>query len=192
MAIYGTVVAERPDIAEYTPRSLPVPSTQSLPAALDVGYNTNPTSLAQQLLGLIPSPAPLALVMRLMFCLRPEKEDWDNPQFPYVYTNLDLILEDDDIENEVLDLQTLVQAVSKPLKDDIPSESLAEFAGRVRDLFGTDVCISSIFDLRNAHFIQPADNAFYVAQLLKKSACQQSGFSKALLVNLPLLSDIHV
>ncbi|KAF9534121.1 hypothetical protein CPB83DRAFT_902092 [Crepidotus variabilis] len=171
MAIYGTIVANPPEVTEYEPRPLPVSSMQTLPAVLDVARSVNPTSLANQLLGLIPSPAPLTLVMRLMFCLRPEKEDWDNPQFPYVYAHLDQILEDDDIESEVLDLQTLVQSVSKPLKDNISSDLLTEFAGRMRDLFGSD----------------PTDNAFYVAQLLKKSACQQSTFAKALLQQIDLL-----
>jgi hypothetical protein len=142
VAIYGDVVGERLEAVEYEPKPLTLPPSVSLAPALDLAMSSNPTVLAEQLLTLMPSPTPLSLLIRLMFCLKPEEEDWDNPNFPYVYSNFEMALTDDDFENEVFDLGSLVQAVSKPLKDDVSAESLTEFAGKMKDLLGSDVCRS--------------------------------------------------
>ena len=138
IAIYGEVVGEHTEISEYEPKPLPAPAPIPLSLALDVANSVHPTALAEQLLALMPSPAPLALLIRLMFCLKPEKEDWDNPHFPYVYSNFEKTFGGGDIENEVFDLESLVQAVSKPLKEDVSAESLTEFVGKMRDLLGSD------------------------------------------------------
>ncbi len=141
MAIYGEVFGERPEISAYKPKPLPVSVSIPLSPALDVANSVHPTALAEQLLALMPSPAPLPLLIRLMFCLKPEKEDWDNPDFPYVFSHFDKIFGDDNIENEVFDLESLVQSVSKPMKDDVSAESLTEFVGKMRDLLGSNVSI---------------------------------------------------
>lgn len=125
----------------YETKLLSLPAPVSLSPALDLATSHNPTALAEQLLGLMPSPTPLSLLVRLMFCLKPEEEDWENPNFPYVYSNFEATLNDDDFENEVFDLASLVQSVSKPLKDDVSPESLTEFAGKMKDLLGSDVSL---------------------------------------------------
>jgi hypothetical protein len=139
MAIYGDVLGERLETVEYEPKPLKLLSPIPLFPALDLAISPSPTALAEQLLRLMPSPTPLPLLIRLMFCLKPEEEDWDNPNFPYVYSNFETALNDDDFENEVFDLESLVQSVSKPLKDDISAESLTDFAGKMKDLVGSDV-----------------------------------------------------
>jgi hypothetical protein len=139
MAVYGDLIGERLEAVEYEPKPLKVPIPVCLSPALDPAISSNPTALAEQLLTLMPSPTPLSLLIPLMFCLKPEEEDWDNPSFPYVYSNFGMALNDDDIENEVFDLGSLVQSVSKPLKDDVSAESLTEFAGKMKDLLGSDV-----------------------------------------------------
>jgi hypothetical protein len=139
MAIYGEVLGERSKISAYKAKPLPVSVLIPLSPALDVANSARPTALAEQLLALMPSPAPLSLLIRLMFCLKPEKEDWDNPDFPYVFSHFDRIFGDDNIENEVFDLESLVQSVSKPMKDDVSAESLTEFVGKMRDLLGSNV-----------------------------------------------------
>lgn len=139
LAVYGDLVGERLEPVEYKPSPLNLPSPVSLSPALDLAVSPNPTALAERLLTLMPSPTPLSVLIRLMFCLKPEEEDWDNPNFPYVYSNFEMALSDDDFENEVFDLGSLVQSVSKPLKDDVSAESLTEFAGKMKDLLGSDV-----------------------------------------------------
>ena len=141
MAIYGHLVGERLEEVEYVSERKPLklPPPLSLSPLLDLANSPNPTALAEQLLTLMPSPTPLPLLIRLMFCLKPEEEDWDNPDFPYVYSNFEMALNDEDFENEAFDLGSLVQSVSKPLKDDVSAQLLTEFAGKMKDLLGSDV-----------------------------------------------------
>jgi len=142
LAIYGEVAADRQEVVDQEPRSLPVLSPIPLSPALDLANSSSPTSLVKQLLALMPSPAPLALVIRLMFCLKPEKEDWDNPEFPYVYSDLDKVFEND-MECEIIDWEGVVQSVSKPLRDDVSSGSLTALAALMNDFIGRgDVSLS--------------------------------------------------
>ncbi|KAJ3516816.1 hypothetical protein NLJ89_g881 [Agrocybe chaxingu] len=133
MAIYGERVTELEEVADYEPKPLPSSSHISLPSALDVTNSAKPVSLVHQILSLLPSPPPLLLVVRLMFCLKPDSEDWDDPEFPYVYSDLDKRFNEDDVESEVFDLESLVKTVSKPLRDGVSAESLNEFAERMQD-----------------------------------------------------------
>ena len=67
------------------------------------------------MLSLIPDSPPLPLVVRLMFCLKPSDDDWDHPDFPYLYADL----RGDD---ESFDLEGIVQAISRPIRDDTSEE----------------------------------------------------------------------
>ncbi|CAA7258559.1 unnamed protein product [Cyclocybe aegerita] len=170
MAIYGERVTEYEEVTDYEPKPLPTPSHILLPSALDVTNSAKPVSLVHQILSLLPSPPPLSLIIRLMFCLKPDSEDWDDPEFPYVYSDLDKRFNEDDVESEVFDLESLVKTVSKPLRDDVSVESLNEFAERMQD-----------FLISNT-----PDDVYYVAKLLTKSACQQTIFLRTLLQHLNL------
>jgi maltodextrin utilization protein YvdJ len=75
-------------------------------------------------------------VSRLIFSLKPEDEDWDEPDFPYLYCDLD--------NDEAFDLESLVQSVTRPIKDDISPETLSRFATKMHDYLGSNV--SSLLD----------------------------------------------
>lgn len=131
VAIYGEVVADPPEVQDYKPGQLPVPTCTALSTTVDVANSPNPTGPADQLLSLLPVPPPLPLVSRLIFSLKPEDEDWDLPEFPYLYSDL----ENDDIE----DLASLVQSVTRPIRDDISPDVLSRFAAKAHDFLGLNV-----------------------------------------------------
>lgn len=132
MAIYGDLVAERAISTTYEP--LPLSSTELsiLSRAVDPSNSTDPTSLARQLLTLIPDAPPLTLIIRLMLCLKPSNDDWDLPEFPYIFANLDDELAD-------LDLDKAFLYSARPVRDDLASETLQRFAEKVADLIGPKV-----------------------------------------------------
>ena len=134
MAIYGDVIADTPDVREYEPRPIPALFSASLPKTVDPSNSTEPTILAQQLLSLLPDSPPLPLIVRLMFCLKPPDEDWEHPDFPYLYSDLDS-------EDEIYDIATLVQSISRPVKDDISVNTLSTFAERITDFLGPKVSL---------------------------------------------------
>ena len=134
MAIYGDVVADAQEIREYEPRSIPALNSVSLPKAVDPSNSTEPTMLAQHLLSLLPDTPPLSLIIRLMFCLKPPDEDWDHPDFPYLYSDLDS-------EDEIYDLATLVQSISRSVKDDVSADTLSTFAEKITDFLGPKVSL---------------------------------------------------
>jgi hypothetical protein len=90
--------------------------------ALDVANAADPTSLSRQLLELIPDAPPLPLVVRLMFCLKASNDDWDHPEFPYLYADMN-------IDDENIDLEELYERTSRAVPDDISPEDLSGFAG---------------------------------------------------------------
>lgn len=118
---------------EYKPSQLPVDEPIPLSPSIDLGNSLTPTSLAEQLLTLLPVTPSLPLVSRLVFSLKPEQEDWDDPDFPYLYADLD--------DHSVLDLEGLVQSITRPIKDDVSSESLIAFATRMHDDLGSNVSL---------------------------------------------------
>ncbi|KAF5321891.1 hypothetical protein D9619_000594 [Psilocybe cf. subviscida] len=162
VAIYGETVADTPEVDEYKPSQLPADEPIPLSPSIDLGNSFTPTSLAEQLLTLLPVTPSLPLVSRLVFSLKPEQEDWDDPDFPYLYADLD--------DHSVLDLEGLVQSITRPIKDDVSSESLVAFATRMHDDLGSN----------------PSDDAYFVAKLLTKAASQQTRFSKILLEHIDL------
>jgi len=135
VATYGEVVEEPSVAEEYEPRPLPVQTPGYLPATVDLANTSTPTLLAEQLLSLLSVVPPLHLATRLIFSLKPEDEEWDRDGFPFLYTDLDI-----DTEG-ILDLETLVQSVSRPIRDDVSPESLSKFATRMHDFLGSNVSL---------------------------------------------------
>ncbi|KAJ7246562.1 hypothetical protein B0H12DRAFT_1305619 [Mycena haematopus] len=163
IAIYGETVSEPPsDVPTYEPKPLPSVHPRPLSRAVDPSSMLDPTHLANQLLSLIPDSPPLALVIRLMFCLKPSDEDWDLPEFPYLHADLDA-------ENEV-DLETAILCTTKPVRDDISYESLSAFATKVADSVGP----------------KSSDQAYLVAKLLCISAPQHPDMARTLLQQVDL------
>ncbi|KAH7923670.1 hypothetical protein BV22DRAFT_1015011 [Leucogyrophana mollusca] len=164
MAIYGEIVAEAPlPPKSYTPEPLPAVEPRSIAPALDPANSSDPTFLAKQLLALISDAPSLVLVTRLMFCLKPPNDDWDLPEFPHLYSDLD--------EEELdIDLDSAFRCLSRPVADDMPCEPLQRFAEKVADAIG------------------PKDEtqSYLVAGILCRSASQHPEFAQALMRTLDM------
>ncbi|KAG2128995.1 hypothetical protein DEU56DRAFT_902989 [Suillus clintonianus] len=164
MAIYGDVVSDiPPNPNTYSPLSLPTHLSVPLVPALDAAKSNDPTALARNLLALIPNAPCLSLVIRLMFCLKQPNDDWELPEFPHLYSDLN--------EEEMdIDLDTAFRSLSRPVVDDISSEQLHCFAKKVSDAIG------------------PRDDAQtdLIAGILSRSASQTPEFAQALMQALDL------
>ena len=134
MAVFGDVIADVQKVWEHEPRPIPALNSVSLPKTVDPSNSSEPTMLAQQLLSLLPDSPPLSLIVRLMFCLKPPNEDWEHPDFPYLYSDLDS-------EDEMYSIATLVQSISRPVKDDVSVDTLSTFAERIIDLLEPKVSL---------------------------------------------------
>lgn len=164
MAIYGDVVSDTPPKSPtYSPLSLPTHSSVPLVPALDAAKSKDPTALARNLLALIPNAPSLSLVIRLMFCLKQPNDDWELPEFPHLFS--DLNEEDMDI-----DLDTAFRCLSRPVVDGISSDQLHRYAKKVSEAVG------------------PRDDAqsYLIAGILSRSASQTPEFTQALMQALDL------
>lgn len=135
MAIYGEIVLqETPVVQTYVAR--PLPSTLDtplpLPEAVVPFKSEDPTRLAKDLLALIPDSPPLSLVIRLMFCLKPSDEDWEDAKFPHLYADLDT-------EDEIFDLESVVHTISRPIPEHLSRDTLLKFTMRLADFVGPKV-----------------------------------------------------
>ena len=133
MAIYGKPISDVPVAStSYEPQLLPVLDPVSILPALDLAKSTDPTRLARQLLSLIPDVPSLNLVIRLMFCLKPPNDDWDLPEFPYLYSDL----HEEDID---IDLDSAYRCLSRPVADDISGEALQRFGEKIAEAISPTV-----------------------------------------------------
>ncbi|KDR84049.1 hypothetical protein GALMADRAFT_236653 [Galerina marginata CBS 339.88] len=163
IAIYGdSGTSEQPEVATYEPKALPVSTSMPLSSSVDPTNSPSPVLLAEQLLKLLPISPPLHVATRLLFSLKPESEDWDHPEFPNLYSELD-VAEDSDLEG-------LVNSSGRPIRDEISSDSISTFATIMHDSLGSN----------------PIDDAYYVGKLLYNTASQQTRFSRILLQHLDL------
>jgi hypothetical protein len=165
MAIYGDVVSDTPPKSTtYSPISLPTHSSVPLVPALDAAKSNDPTALARSLLALIPNAPSLSLVIRLMFCLKQPNDDWELPEFPHLYSDLN--------EEEMdIDLDTAFRCLSRPVVDDVSSEQLHRFARKVAEAVGPRVCllksipIQTITSFRRMMHNRISLQAFFLALL---------------------------
>lgn len=134
MAIYGDIVSEIPP-PPTTYEEKPLPSLEPMPLskAVDPANSSDPTVLAKQLLAMIPDSPSLSLVTRLMFCMKPPNEDWEDPSFPFLFADLD-------VDEEDIDLDRMLQKIARPLGEDVSEESLTKFAETFGRLIGPKVC----------------------------------------------------
>ncbi|KAF7294319.1 hypothetical protein HMN09_01160900 [Mycena chlorophos] len=160
IAIYGEIVAEAPPTQpEYAPRLLPELNPLPLSEPVDPASMRDPTQVARQLLDLIPNSPNLELVIRLMFCLKPSNEDWDLPEFPYLFADLE------EQCDTAFDLELALELTTRPLPDDTPHEKLSAFAVKVAETIGP----------------KTADQAYLVSRLLVVSASQHPDMARTLL-----------
>jgi hypothetical protein len=132
MSIYGEVISEIQPSQPYEPRPISSVDIRPLSRAVDPANSADPTLLARQLLELIPDAPPLAIVIRLMFCLKPSNDDWDDAGFPYLFTDLDHCIED-------LDLEKAFEHTSRSVADDASLDSIRRFSEKVAALIGPKV-----------------------------------------------------
>ncbi|KAJ6458661.1 hypothetical protein C8R47DRAFT_1162997 [Mycena vitilis] len=159
IAIYGEIVSDSPPaLSAYEPKPVPSVEIRPLSRAVDPSSMLDPTRLATQLLSLIPDSPPLALVIRLMFCLKPGNDDWDLPDFPYLHADLDADMGE-------FDLETAVSCTAKPVRDDISPDALSAFSTKVAESIGT----------------KSSDQAYLLAKLLCISAPQHPEMARTLL-----------
>ncbi|KAI0658521.1 hypothetical protein C8Q70DRAFT_1068767 [Cubamyces menziesii] len=168
MAIYGEVVSDsHASPSNLQPRPLPTVTAAPLSAALDPANARDPTQLARQLLKLIPDAPELELVIRLVFCLKPSNEDWDLPEFPHLYPDLDNLPAD-------FDLETALSLTTRPVPDDISSKAASQFTDKV------------------AQCVSPKDKspnqAYQIASILCNLASQHPSIVKGFLDKIDLHS----
>jgi hypothetical protein len=133
MAIYGDIVT---DIQQFPTAYNPNPTLtfDSIPLSkpLDPSNTNDPTLLAKQILALTPDPPPLSVLIRLMYCVKPSNSDWDHPDFPYLYVDLDQDIAD-------FDLEKACKLTTSQIPDDLSLDRLSCFAGQVVETIGPPV-----------------------------------------------------
>jgi hypothetical protein len=132
LAIYGSLVSHPPPVLTYQPTPTILPSPHPLSPHLDPAHAEDPTALAKSLLALVPNAPSLPLAIRLMFCLKPSEDDWDNPDFPHIYANLEN-------DSEDYDLDSIVAILDRPIPENASQESLDTFVERLIDFVGPPV-----------------------------------------------------
>ena len=178
MSIYGEIVSENQTATEpYEPRQVSSVDVRPLTRAVDPSNAADPTLLGRQLLSLISDAPPLALVIRLMLCLKPSNDDWDNPAFPYLFTDLLDCAGD-------FDLEMAFNYTSKPIADDTPLDLIRRFSEQVAASIGPKVSILyySITLWALTPFLQSNDQSFLVAGILCQVAPQHPDMARVLMV----------
>ena len=163
MAVFGDVIADVQKVQGYEPRPIPALNSVSIPKSVDPSNSSEPTMIAQQLISLLPDSPSLSLIVRLIFCLKPPNEDWEHPDFPYLYSDLDS-------EDEMYSIATLVQSISRPVKDDVSVDALSTFAEKIIDFLEPNVSFDFI---ESIHSIQMF---FYRAQTMPITSLSFSVF----------------
>ncbi|KAF7332461.1 hypothetical protein MKEN_00128100 [Mycena kentingensis (nom. inval.)] len=161
-ALYGEIVGEAPaSPVAYEPQPWPNPTPIPPSDELDPASMPDPTALAQELVASITKPPPsLAALIRLTCCQKPvDDDDWDLPDFPHIFANLEAEYDG------VFTLSAALEILDWPIRDETPVEVLNAFAARVAETIG------------------PSDEnqSYQLAHLLCIAASQQPEFVHALL-----------
>ena len=134
VAIYGDLASENPTIPlAYHPSPLPIVERTTLSGSLDPANAKDPTLLARQLLELTPDSPSLAIIVRLMYCIKPSGSDWEHPDFPYLYVDLGQDMAD-------FSLEKAVKLTAEQISDELTSDQLSDFADKVSNAIGPPVC----------------------------------------------------
>ncbi|KAK0190531.1 hypothetical protein F5146DRAFT_1121051 [Armillaria mellea] len=158
LAVYGEIVSEIPPVPDtYEPTPLPSLPSALLPKSVDPANAADPTQLARALLMLIPDSPPLHLVIRLIFCLKPAYDDWDDPKFPY--------LNDTKLQTDTdFSLERAWKMIETPIRDNTSEELISSFSERVAGLLGG----KSVYQ------------SYHIAKLFSISASQMPSLGLAL------------
>jgi hypothetical protein len=135
LAIYGDLAAEQSTLPlTYRPNPLPVVEHTPLTGSLDPANAKDPTLLARQLLELTPESPSLAIVVRLMYCVKPSDLDWEHPDFPYLYVDLGQDIAD-------FSLEKAVKLTTEQISDELTSDQLTHFVDKISNIIGPPVCL---------------------------------------------------
>lgn len=127
LAAYGTALSDpTPPTSAYEPHMLRQVQYTPIPVSLDPANNINPGELARSLLKLIPDAPDLRLIIRLMFCLKPSNDDWEEKDFPHLYSDLEK-------DRDELNLDKAVEMTARPVSDNVEEDVLKDFAQRLGD-----------------------------------------------------------
>ncbi|KAL1740094.1 hypothetical protein HDZ31DRAFT_18973, partial [Schizophyllum fasciatum] len=130
LAVYGDLVSDLAGL-KPEPASVTLPSVEPRPLseALDPANAKDPLSIATQLLTLMNDHPPLPSVLCLMYCLKPDENDWEHTDFPHVY--VDLGAEVEDFKHDQVFYWT------RPISEDASGENISayflKFARAVRE-----------------------------------------------------------
>ncbi|KAE9404801.1 hypothetical protein BT96DRAFT_394283 [Gymnopus androsaceus JB14] len=179
LAIYGQVISDLVPPSEGTANSalktIASVESKTLSASVNPASSAEPTFLARNLLSLLDDSPPLSLITKLMFCLKPDNDDWDEPDFPYLFADFEQDIfqtnpkvdGDEAVNGEYgvnFDFEEALDAMSKPVSDSVSEDALTKFAQIVADGIGP----------------KTNSQAFYIAKLFKLSACQRPSLALAL------------
>lgn len=132
--MYGTTLSDTAsNLDVYEPSPLPAIQPTQLAEALNPASHYDPATLALSLLGLITNAPPFPLVTRLSWCLKPDPHDWDRPDFPYIYPDLE--------EEGEFDAEEAAIITKRAVPDDISYDALERFVVRVVKSLGPAVSV---------------------------------------------------
>jgi hypothetical protein len=136
LAVYGELATDQPPLPlTYSPNPLPVAEHTPLTGSLDPVNAKDPTLLARQLLELTPESPSLAIVVRLMYCVKPSDADWEHPDFPYLHVDLGQDIAD-------FSLEKAVKLTTEQISDELTPDQLSHFADKISNVIGPPVCLS--------------------------------------------------
>ncbi|KAF9266285.1 hypothetical protein L218DRAFT_897341 [Marasmius fiardii PR-910] len=167
LAIYGEVADAQPpteNSKDISSISIPQPQPIPLSRSLDVANARDPTELSKQLLSLTNDPPSLSLASRLVLCMKPEVDDWDDPDFPHLYADIKAELSLDN-----LSLESAVECLSRPIPEDTSKELMVRFCRAV------------------ANQIEPQNStrqSSLISKIFKISASQHPSFALELCVQI--------
>ncbi|KAG7097369.1 hypothetical protein E1B28_004719 [Marasmius oreades] len=160
LAIYGEIAdAQSPPENSTQIPSIPIPQLQPAPLSrsLDIANARDPTQLASQLLSLTADPPSLSLASRLILCMKPEVDDWDDPDFPHIYADIER-----ELSSDALSLESAVDCLSRPIAEDTSKELMARFW----------MAVASDIELQNS-----MRQSSLISKLFKFSASQHPSFA---------------
>lgn len=153
-----------------------------LNGSLDPANAKDPTLLARQLLELIPESPSLAIIVRLMYCIKPSDADWEHPDFPYLYVDLGQDIAD-------FSLEKAVKFTAEQISDELTSDQLSHFADKIPNIIGPPVrfffLLKSLDHLNVSLRSQDSDQSYRLACLLSNIAPQNSELTKLILARRP-------
>ena len=139
IAVYGEIApAFTSTTLSYSPKPLPNLKLPDLPSQLDPCLSNSLTGIANGLLALDSDTPDVKLITQLMFSMKPLDEDWDEPNFPYLYANLR------DIDG-LRSPKQIIKILSRPISDNTGQDRLRRLASRMVESVDTEDSVCSAF-----------------------------------------------